>query len=126
MAPLDSVNCMRADPANTDSPFMPSKLGIYAAGAHLGEMQTLFKNAYPATAPGNNATTWLRQYTKFKQTVSMPRGNYEKLDATSSRRCRAGSREGLPELETVLPEAAPPASCVENWTRRVSTRTSRA
>jgi hypothetical protein len=115
MAPLDSVNCMRADPANTDSPFLPSKLGIYAAGAHLPELQTLFKNAYPATAPGNNATTWLRQYTKFKQTVSMPRGNYEKLTADEFATVSGWFAQDLPELEAVLPEAAPPASCVESW-----------
>jgi hypothetical protein len=115
MAPLDSVNCMRADPANADSPFLPSKLGIYAAAAHLAELQTLFKNAFPATAPGNNATTWLRQYTKFKQTVSMPRGNYEKLSADDFATVSGWFDASLPELETVLPEAMPPASCVESW-----------
>lgn len=116
MAPLDTVNCMRADPSNTDSPFMPSKLGIYAAGAHLPELQTIFKNAYPATAPGNNATTWLRQYTKFKQTVSMPRGNYDKLTADEFAAISGWFAQSLPALDDVLPEAAPPASCVENWT----------
>ena len=116
MAALDSVNCMRADPTSADSPFMPEKLGIYAAGAHLTDMQTLFKNAYPATAPGNNATTWLRQYTKFKQTVSMPRGNYEKLDADGFAAITGWFAAGLPALDDVLPEATPPATCVENWT----------
>ena len=110
MAPLDSVNCMRADPTNVDSPFMPEKLGIYAAGAHLPEMQTLFKNAYPATAPGNNATTWVRNYTKFKQTVQMPRGNYEKLSADDFTSVSSWFAQNLPELENVLPEATPPAS----------------
>jgi hypothetical protein len=116
MAPLDSVNCMRAEPTNPDSPFMPSKVGIYAAGAHLAELQTLFKNAYPATAPGNNATTWLRQYTKFKQTVSMPRGNYDKLAADEFATVKSWFDGGLADLEAVLPEQAPPASCNEVWT----------
>ncbi|HEX8952671.1 MAG TPA: hypothetical protein VF945_12535, partial [Polyangia bacterium] len=125
LAPLDSVNCMRADPANADSPFLPSKLGIYAAGAHLPELQTLFKNAYPATAPGNNATTWLRQYTKFKQTVSMPRGNYEKLGADDFATVAGWFAQDLPELDAVLPEAAPPASCVERWTPELDAHVAR-
>ncbi len=116
MAPLDSVNCMRADPSNADSPFLPSKLGIYAAAAHLSDLQTLFKNAYPATAPGNNATTWLRQYTKFKQTVSMPRGNFDKLGADDFATVKSWFAGELAELDNVLPEATPPASCVESWT----------
>jgi len=116
MAALDSVNCMRADPTKSDSPFMPEKLGIYAAAAHLTDLQTLFKNAYPATAPGNNATTWLRNYTKFKQTVSMPRGNYAKLSADEFNVISSWFAQDLPELEAVLPEALPPSSCVESWT----------
>jgi hypothetical protein len=116
MAPLDSVNCMRADPANAESPFVPNKLGIYAAGAHLPDMQALFKKAYPADAPGNTTTTWLRQYTKFKQTVSMPRGNYDKLTAEQFGGIGDWFGKELPDLEAVLPEAMPPASCTDRWT----------
>lgn len=115
MAPLDSVNCMRANPSDANSPFVPAKLGIYAASVHLTDLQTLFKNAYPATAPGNTSTTWLREYTKLKQTVSMPRGNYAKLTADEFAGVVDWFGKGLPALDDVLPEATPPQNCVENW-----------
>jgi hypothetical protein len=115
MAALDSVNCMRANPADATSPFVAHKLGIYAASAHLTDLQTLFKAAFPVDAPGNTSTTWLRQYTQLKQTVSMPRGNYPKLAADEFASIADWFGKELPELDNVLPEAAPPASCVENW-----------
>jgi hypothetical protein len=116
MAPLDAVNCLRADPTKPDSQFIPSKLGIYAAGAHLPQIQTLFKNAYPAGQNGNTTTTWLREYTKLKQTVSMPRGSYPKLSADEFATVLGWFDKGLPALDETLPEQKPPAACVENWT----------
>jgi hypothetical protein len=115
MAPLDAVNCLRADPTKPDSQFVPSKLGIYAAAAHLDDLQTLFKNAYPAGQNGNTSTTWLRNYTKFKQTVSMPRGSYPKLTKDEFATIANWFAQGLPALEDVLPEQQPPATCVENY-----------
>jgi hypothetical protein len=115
VAALDGVNFLRADPTNADSQFMPSKLGVYAAAAHLDDLQNLFKNAYPPNVNGNNATTWLRQWTKLKQTVSMPRGNFPKLTKDEFALIASWFDKGLPALEDVLPEQQPPASCVENY-----------
>jgi hypothetical protein len=114
-APLDAVNCLRADPTSADSAFVPRKLGVYAAAAHLNDLQTLFKNAYPAGQNGNTSTTWLRQYTKLKQTVSMPRGNFTKLTQDEFAVISSWFDKGLPGLEDVLPEQQPPAACVENY-----------
>jgi hypothetical protein len=112
-APLDAVNCLRADPASADSPFMPSKLGIYAAQPDV--LQPVFKAAYPAGQNGNNATTWVRNYTRLKQAVQMPRGNFDKLSSDDFKTVEAWFNAGLPALDDVLPEQQPPASCVENW-----------
>lgn len=125
MAPLDSVNCMRANPADASTPFVAHKLGVYAASAHLPELQTLFKKAYPADAPGNTATTWLREYSKLKQTVSMPRGNYPKLAADEFSAIADWFQKGLPALDEVLPEATPPSSCVENWSAELDAHVAR-
>jgi len=65
---------------NTDSPFTPAKLGIYAAASHLGWMQDTFKAAYPAGESGNTADTWALQYGKFKNRTSMPKGNHPRFE----------------------------------------------
>lgn len=116
MAPLDAVNCLRADPSKPDSQYVPNKLGIYAAGAHLPQIQKLFKDAYPPGHNGNTTTTWLREYTKLKQTVSMPRGSYPKLTQDEFNTITSWFDQGLPALEATLPEQLPPATCVEKWT----------
>ena len=63
------VDCFRLDPSHSDSPFVPGKIGIYAAAAHLGWFQDTFKSAYPAGENGNTTDTWALEYGKFKSRV---------------------------------------------------------
>ena len=94
--------------ANTDSPFTPAKLGIYSAAAHLGWFQDTFKAAFPAGEIGNTADTWALEYGKFKNRVSMPKGNHPRLDQAQFDIVAEWFARGLPRLTSyIAPDTGP-------------------
>ena len=59
----------------------PSKLGIYAAAAHLGWFQDTFKAAYPAGETATPPTRGRSSTASSRTASSMPKGNHPRLDA---------------------------------------------
>ena len=114
MAAKDRVDCFRLDPAHSDSPFVPAKLGIFAAGAHLGWFQDTFKAAYPADEGDNNADSWALAYGAFKNRSSMPKGNHPRLTQPEFDIVAEWFARGLPQLASYLPADANPTSCTAN------------
>jgi len=111
MAAKDRVNCFRLEPGRADSPFVPAKLGIFAAASHLGWFQDTFKTAYPADEGSNNADTWALNYGGFKNRVSMPKGNHPRLTQEEFDIIAEWFERGLPRLSSYLPADANPTSC---------------
>ena len=115
------VDCMRIEPGHADSPFGPSKVGIYAAAAHLGWFQDTFRAAYPAGVNGNTADTWAIEYGKFKSRVQMPKGNHPRLSQTEFDVVAEWFARGLPKLTTYIAPDTGPTSCTTTITPAVST-----
>ena len=110
VAAKERVNCFRLDEANTSAPFSPAKLGIYAAGAHLGWFQDLFKAAFPVGG-SNNSDTWALEYGKFKNRTSMPKGNHPRLEQGQFDIVAEWFARGLPRLTTYIAPDSGPTSC---------------
>lgn len=117
----DIVSCLRLDPTRADAPFSPSKAGIYAAAAHLGWFQDTFKAAYPADGAGNNADTWALEYGKFKNRVSMPKGNHPRLTQDEFDIVAEWFVRGLPQVVNNLPVQSGPNSCTPSVSAAVPT-----
>lgn len=106
------VDCFRLDPERSDAPFNPGRIGIYAAGAHLGWFTDTFKAAYPAGEDGNSADTWALEYGKFKSRSSMPKGNHPRLTQPQFDIVAEWFARGLPRAANYLPADTGPTSCV--------------
>jgi Bacterial pre-peptidase C-terminal domain len=117
------VDCLRLEPGHSDSPYVPAKLGIYAAAAHLGWFQDTFKQAFPADGPGNNADTWALEYGKFKNRASMPKGNHPRLAQADFDIVAEWFARGLPDLTTYIAPDTGPTSCTASITSEVSVHT---
>ncbi|MGE3542674.1 MAG: PPC domain-containing protein [Kofleriaceae bacterium] len=109
--PMDVVSCMRLEPGRDDSPFVPHKLGIYASAAHLGWFQDVFKAAYPAGENGNTDDTWALQYGRFKNRVSMPKGNHPRFSQAELDIVAEWFARGLPRIRTYIAPDTGPTSC---------------
>lgn len=108
--PKKIVDCMRLEPGRSDSPYVPSKVGIYAAAAHLGFFQGVFKAAF--TEGGDDA--WAIEYGKFKNRVSMPKGNHPRLAQNELDIVAEWFARGLPRLTTYIAPDTGPTSCTQN------------
>src|SRR4051794_34178154 len=64
---MQRVDCMRTTPSDPSSAFTAHKLGLYAAGGPLADMQALFDDAFPAATAATAFAT-------FRQQAAMPRG----------------------------------------------------
>ena len=117
---LDRINCARLEPSNVVSPFSPSKLGIYAAAAHLGWFQDTFKNAFPVGG-SNTADTWALNYGKFKNRVSMPKGNHPRFDQGQFDIVAEWFARGLPKLTTYVAPDTGPTTCTQSIKPEMST-----
>jgi hypothetical protein len=117
----DIVDCMRIEPGHADSPFGPSKVGIYSAAAHLGWFQDTFRAAYPAGEGGNTADTWALEYGKFKSRVQMPKGNHPRLSQQEFDVVAEWFARGLPKLTTYIVPDAGPNSCTTTISPQVGT-----
>jgi hypothetical protein len=112
----DIVDCMRLEPGRSDSPYVPGKVGIYSAAAHLGFFQAVFKAAFPAGEANNNSDTWALEYGKFKNRVSMPKGNHPRLTQTEMDVVAEWFARGLPRLTTYIAPDTGPTSCSSSIT----------
>ena len=122
--PKDVVKCMKLEPDRADSPFSPAKLGIYASAAHLGFFQDLFKAAYPADEGSNNADTWAIEYGKFKNRVSMPKGNHPRFSQGELDIVAEWFARGLPRLTDYIAPDTGPTSCAPSISSAVGTHAS--
>ncbi len=123
MPAKEIVDCMRLEPARSDSPFAPSKLGIYAAAAHLGWFQNTFKAAYPVG--GSNTTdTWALEYGKFKNRTSMPKGNHPRFTQEEFDVVAEWYARGLPKLTTYIAADNGPTSCTPSVAPAMGTHAS--
>ncbi len=120
----DVVKCFRMDPSRDDSPYSPAKLGIYASAAHLGFFQDLFKAAYPADEGSNNADTWAIEYGKFKNRVSMPKGNHPRFSQGELDIVAEWFARGLPRLTDYIAPDTGPTTCTPSITSAVGTHVS--
>jgi hypothetical protein len=111
MKAADRVACFRLEAARADSPYTPAKLGIYAAGAHLGWFQDTFKAAFPADVGSNNADTWALEYGRFKNRASMPKGNHPRFTQEEFDVVAEWFARGLPRMSSYLAPDTGPTSC---------------
>jgi hypothetical protein len=115
--PAEVLDCLRLEPGHSDSPYYPGKLGIYAAAAHLGWFQDTFKAAYPVATSGED--TWAIEYGKFKNRVSMPKGNHPRLTQADFDIVAEWFARGLPSLSTYIAPDTGPTSCSTSITSAV-------
>jgi hypothetical protein len=109
-SPAQMVDCMRFEPGSADSPYSPPKVGIYAAAAHLGWFEDLFRAAFPPDGAGG-PNRWSLEYGKFRSRVSMPKGNHPRFTQDEFDVIAEWFARGLPELAARLPEDGTPSSC---------------
>jgi mono/diheme cytochrome c family protein len=122
--PKDVLACMKLEPDQADSPYTPAKLGIFSAAAHLGFFQDLFKSAYPEGEDGNTADTWALAYGKFKNRVSMPKGNHPRFSQKELDIVAEWFVRGLPRLTDNIAPDTGPTSCTPSVTSAVATHVS--
>jgi hypothetical protein len=113
------VDCVRYEPGRADSPYVPGKLGIYSAAAHLGWFQNVFKAAFPAGEGGNSNDTWALEYGKFKNRTSMPKGNHPRLTQQELDIVAEWFARGLPRMSTYIAVDPGPQSCTPSITPAV-------
>ena len=114
------VDCFRLDPSRSDSPFVPGKIGIYAAAAHLGWFQDTFKSAYPAGDNGNTTDTWALEYGKFRSRSSMPKGNHPRFEQGQFDIIAEWFARGLPRLSSYIAADTGPTACTQSISSAVS------
>ncbi|MDB4938868.1 MAG: putative glycoside hydrolase [Labilithrix sp.] len=85
------VNCLRTTPANATSAFSAHKLGLYAAGASLPQMQSIFQDAFPASQASAAFAT-------FQQQAGMPRGRAP-MSAADFAKVKGWVLRGMPQLD---------------------------
>jgi hypothetical protein len=107
------LQCLKLEPGIPGSPYTTSKLGIYAAAAHLDWFSFVFDRAYE----GDGST----EHADFEAMVGMPKEQQtpfvqEELDIVAEWFTR-----GLPFMEDLLPEEPPVDPCVTTITAAVAT-----
>jgi hypothetical protein len=122
--PKEVISCLKKEPDNEASPYMPQKLGMYTVSAHLGFFADLFRGAYPVGEDGNTRDTWLAELAKFKSHMSMPKGNHPRLALRDTDELIEWFARGLPLLSTYVQQEPTPTSCTPSITSAVSTHVS--
>jgi Lamin Tail Domain len=100
------VACMRLEPSQADSPFTSTKLGIYAAAAHLGWFEDTFRAAFP-----DGDDVWALQYGLFKNRVAMPKGNHPRFTQAQFDIVAEWFDRGMPLLTTYIAPDTGPTTC---------------
>jgi hypothetical protein len=112
--PAEVVACLRLDPERADSPYVPYRAGIYAAAAHLGWFERIFRAAFPGTP--EDPEQWLAEYTRFQQRVAMPKGNHPRFTQGELDIVAEWFARGLPQLDRVVPPDPAPTTCTDSIT----------
>jgi hypothetical protein len=97
MTPLERINCLKDSPADADSQFSASKLGLYAAGAALQQFEDLFKAAY-------SADEWQAKFQAFKDQAAMPAFNRPGFSSDEFGSIKSWVLSGMPKLDDVMAE----------------------
>jgi hypothetical protein len=119
--PEQVLTCLKKEPDNSSSPYMPQKLGMYTVGAHLGFFADLFRAAYPAGEDGNTRDTWVVELVKFKSHMSMPKGNHPRLGQKDYDEVLEWFARGLPLLSTYVQQEPTPTTCTPSITSGLTT-----
>jgi hypothetical protein len=124
----DKINYFRQNPADPRTGFTPERIGVLAAGAHL----TLGSIIDPALQPETYKQAQLFAsifagkddlYAEFRQEMLMPvLPEYPRLTASQYETVLTFFQKGLPQLDTLMPEARP-TKCVDDFTK-LAARTS--
>jgi hypothetical protein len=91
------IACMRENPADPESAFSATKLGLYAAGAALQQFSDLFQQAYPAAE-------WQARFSAFKDQAAMPAFNQAGWSADDFNTVKTWVLGGMTKLDEVLDE----------------------
>lgn len=94
---MQRVDCLRTTPSDPTSAFSPHKVGLYAAGASLPEMQAIFDAAFP---PAQATTT----FALYQQKVAMPRGRAP-IAAADFAKIKGWVLRGMPQLDEAIAAA---------------------
>ncbi len=98
-----TIDCLRADRDDPTSVFAAEHVGILATGVQYGYFRRLFQTAY-----GDN---WPVEYGRFKARVQMPKGSHRLMSQEEYAVLLTWFRNGLNDLDAVLPEPPPPETC---------------
>jgi hypothetical protein len=109
------VDCLRLEPGQPTSPYATTKLGIYAAAAHLGWFQDTFRSAFP------EGDQWALEYGMFKNRVAMPKGNHPRFSQAEFDIVAEWFDRGLPMLTTYIAPDTGPTSCTTTIGSQVAT-----
>ena len=120
----DRIARFKLDPSQADSPYIPGKLGVYAAAAHLGWFQDTFKAAFPVGDHGNTNDTWALEYGKFKNSSSMPKGSHPRLEQGEFDIVAEWFARGLPKMTSYIAPDTGPTSCSPSITTEVGAHVS--
>jgi hypothetical protein len=110
LAPADAetartmIDCLRADPANPDSAFQPTKLGVYTTGAHLPWFAHLFDLAFGEDGAALHET--------FVEQMDMPRNELRSITQEQFDQIAEYYDRELPRLAELLPNDPNTEGCV--------------
>lgn len=109
------VDCLRTTPSNPASSFSPRKLGLYAAGASLPQMENIFAAAFPASQASARFAT-------FQQQAGMPR-NRTPMSAADFAKVKSWVLRGMPQLDQAIGGGtdAGTSGCTESTTPALAT-----
>ena len=113
---MDVITCLKKEPDNANSPFAPEKLGLYTTGAQLGWFADLFRGAYPIDADGNDRNTWVLKFAKFKNLMTMPKGNHPRLTQKEYDELLEWAERGFPLLSQYVQQEPTPTTCTPSIT----------
>lgn len=115
------INSMRRDPNNSRTKFAAGKIGILAAGVHLGLAANVLPDKHPnAYAQGKFLAELFKGkndvYDTFRKQMLMPiEASHPRLTATEYETIFTWLAKGLPEAEKYIPEAGRPTTCTNNF-----------
>jgi hypothetical protein len=110
---MRTVDCMRVDPADRNSVFAAEKIGIHTTGVQYSHFRDLFRQAF--------GDTWLVEYLKFRQRVSMPKGNHPRFTEIEYATVLKWYQNNLNDLDTVIQDPPPPSTCTDEVTPALDT-----
>ena len=98
---VQAINCLRSTPADVNSNFAPSRLGLLSAGAKTTRFEQLFKTAF-------GAESYQATFATFTQQAGMPPqdSNWSISDADFEK-VLTWAVQGMPYLETLFLDVAP-------------------